>query len=415
VANCLRRVTILGYRIGNLAPAVRRGAEPLIIFFLLAWAVSTARAQGMRSEYSYSRSPHSVEDIFFLDSSHGWVAVRDHDRHESRLFRTADGGKTWNNLKAPDGLARVYFINPKLGWALQWNQENSNPQPIVYLLHTKTGGRSWKQISPKPIVQPTPWELNFVPFLAFIDDKNGWFVGGAAYGAGLVFETSDGGKTVRRLSDHSSSIGTCVGVIARRDIGVWIYGVGAVVHSKDRGKTWESAFDLKKLGTNRDEFQISSGFFGGDGRGWLVGIMGGGVVFATVDFGQSWSLQWESGALKALESVWFWDKNHGCISDQSTVLHCTSDGGSNWKDRDVLPPPSKGQAKDFTNIIMLESGRGWVVRSGGYLYETTDGGEGWHELDLVEKKGRASVSREAAKTSRKASDRFESDQRAVLR
>jgi photosystem II stability/assembly factor-like uncharacterized protein len=74
---------------------------------------------------------------------------------------------------------------------------------------------------------------------------------------------------------------------------------------------------------------------------------------------------------------------YGCVVGYSTHMFCTTDEGVTWTSKDVLPVRSNGQSDFFKNLVILESGRGWVLREGGYLYRTIDSGLTWHVLDPI--------------------------------
>jgi photosystem II stability/assembly factor-like uncharacterized protein len=77
-------------------------------------------------------------------------------------------------------------------------------------------------------------------------------------------------------------------------------------------------------------------------------------------------------------SVWFWDDNHGCAVGYPTFMACTQDGGAKWVTRNVLPTAKGNQSEFFSKLVLLKSGRGWLLRAGGFLYSTVDGGQTWH-------------------------------------
>jgi photosystem II stability/assembly factor-like uncharacterized protein len=210
---------------------------------------------------------------------------------------------------------------------------------------------------------------------------HGWFAGGRGNNLGLVLKTSDGGKSVQVLRNPSDRIGTCLGVLARPDTGIWVYGAGAVLYSLNRGKSWKS-LDLEKLGTNPNNFHIADAFFANDGRGWLVGHIDEASILATHDQGVRWSVVDPSEKLR-MNAISFSNSSRGCAVGNSTQLVCTNDGGSTWSATDVLPPQRKGQPTEFYQINLLDSGRGWLRSIDGHLYETLDSGKSWHGLDLL--------------------------------
>jgi photosystem II stability/assembly factor-like uncharacterized protein len=65
----------------------------------------------------------AVDDVFFLDRLHGWVVVWYVDTVRARLYRTGDGGRTWQ--------ARGFFSRTPL--------------------RSVDGGRRWRLVALRPL------------------------------------------------------------------------------------------------------------------------------------------------------------------------------------------------------------------------------------------------------------------------
>lgn len=333
-------------------------------------------------DVSYSINRHEVADMYFLDQRHGWVVLEDHNTNRSYLFRTKDGGKSWTKFDAPHGLRLAYFIDPHWGWAVQRMPGEKGTNFRWFLLRSDNAGRSWTNVSSKPIAQSP----EVITSLAFAENLQGWIVGYGSSFANVVYKTSDGGETVQRLSGLSKNIPNCLGVYSSHRVGTWIYGIGFVLHSTDHGGTWDEPVDFRKLGISRDAFSVSGAWFFKDGRGWLVGQgIADGVILSTDDFGRHWQMAFKSDATPIFENIWFSDKKRGCVVGYSTLLVCTEDGGLTWKSKSMLPLRKDDQSWSFNRLVILSSGRGWVMRAGGYLYQMDDDGHSWRELDLLRK------------------------------
>ncbi len=306
------------------------------------------------------------------------MVVQNRARHESFLLKTNDGGKNWRKQAAPNGISRLYFLSVDLGWALR--STDAPYDSHLDLLRTSDGGRTWDS---KAIFSNSENEGALLD-LAFINDKLGWAVGVGPRGSCLILETSDGGRTVHERLDIDKRSPHCIGILADKTAGIWIYGRGSVLHSIDEGKTWEKSVDLRQLGTNAEEFNVSSAYFRGSERGWLAGQDSDAMILRTEDSGRHWSVSLKPQQVGNFSNISFWDDRHGCaLSFYPVLLFCTDDSGITWKSREVLPPTREGQAQFFTKLVILKSGRGWAVRAGGYLVETSDGGLSWHEKDAL--------------------------------
>ena len=72
----------------------------------------------------------SGHDIFFPTPKTGFVRVGAADT--GRLYRTDDGGGTWNGVAASPGF-QIRFVDPQMGWAFHYNK----------LSYTTDGGARW--------------------------------------------------------------------------------------------------------------------------------------------------------------------------------------------------------------------------------------------------------------------------------
>jgi photosystem II stability/assembly factor-like uncharacterized protein len=359
---------------------VLRSIVSLAAVFVVSWVAVDLNAQPIQDDYGYSISPRQVSDLFFLDSTRGWISVDDHSQNQSFLLRTTDGGNTWTERKAPKGIIRLSFLSARIGWALvESSVRDGSGSRAFYVASTSDAGDNWTSL--QVMVEAAE---GAVTDIAFINEKHGWAVGNGLYGKSLVLETFDGGKSFHKLPDLAESIKLARGISAGEKEGVWIYGLGSVLHSTDEGKTWQKSVDLHELGTNTNAFDISSAFFWSSGRGWLAGQDPDSIILGTEDFGRHWTVALRTQEAGNFRAMSFWDEEHGCsASFYPVLLFCTDDGGLKWKSRDVLPPASGDQAKFFIRLIMLKSGRGWALRAGGYLYDTNDGGHSWKPRDVI--------------------------------
>lgn len=92
-----------------------------------------------------------LASVSFIDPSHGWAFVwldaQTVPANSSRLYRTADGGRTWtlmqSNLpaQAPDA-ASIIFVDATTGFATHRLSTSA-----VQLLKTTDGGQTWTEIS----------------------------------------------------------------------------------------------------------------------------------------------------------------------------------------------------------------------------------------------------------------------------
>jgi photosystem II stability/assembly factor-like uncharacterized protein len=335
--------------------------------------------------FANSVNSQEVSDLFFLDSTHGWMAITDHNLGVGYVLRTANGGNSWQKFSCPFSVRKLFFINPKRGWAMRLVGDPTLHQTSIHLLDTVDGGQHWNEVGQKPIVESIEQSHTYLAAMAFMDELNGWIVGAEPNQNGLILQTHDGGRTFERV--------TRVGVILRgvaagpKDV-VFVFGDGCALRSVDKGKHWEPAVNLAQIGVHPGTwFSIEAAKFIRDGHGWLAANAPGGMILATDDFGQSWQVQSKENDVMLFYDLAVVDPKRLCALGGTTVLFCSADGGSTWSSTDVLSKAAAGQSIVFEKIVLLPSGRGWVVRNGGYLYRTIDGGRAWKEVNPTNPSG----------------------------
>jgi photosystem II stability/assembly factor-like uncharacterized protein len=137
----------------------------------------------------------AVEAVFLLDPGHGWVATRQvletPPRTELQVFRTSDGGGTWQSGLIVTGPgsgepAFLDFVDPTHGFLVSVLESSSNFS-FGELFATADGGTTWRRLD-IPIGEP----------VRFSSPTDGWTAGGAA--GDQLFPTRDGGASWQRMA-----------------------------------------------------------------------------------------------------------------------------------------------------------------------------------------------------------------------
>ncbi len=233
--------------------------------------------------------------VFFVNESTGWAAGVASLSKKEVLYKTTDGGATWNNVSTnlTKGLSKIFFLDEQHGWI-------SGSDGIV--IATTDGGATWTS-------QKTATTKGFLD-ICFINETTGWGVGN---GSGIQ-HTTDGGKTW--VVQGSSSSAYVWGVHFTDPNNGWIVGGGAYFgRTTDGGASW-SISDLD------DYIDLKDVYFTDASNGWAVGGRSGGSVggiYATTDGGVSWKKQ-EIGTNRDLEGICYYNGSLWVCGYYGTVL-----------------------------------------------------------------------------------------------
>lgn len=81
-----------------------------------------------KAYFIYKNSP---KEIYVLDEENWYVLFED------ELFKTNNGGNTWEKLNIPQGTFQIQFIDNKTVWALASTSGGTN------LFYSENGGYTW--------------------------------------------------------------------------------------------------------------------------------------------------------------------------------------------------------------------------------------------------------------------------------
>jgi len=253
------------------------------------------------------RPHHDLFDVASV-SPDGFVAVGE----RGAIFRTGDGGRTWERVDAGTGraLAAVCFPDDSNGWTVGQagtilHSPDSGktwvPQPSgsgAYLLDvdffdashgtavgenctvlaTADGGRSWTRTGFR---DPDGWEEGINLYTVAMTGPDRACIAGDQ---GRIFRTGDSGRTWHEASsplyDAERMDGAVIYSMARDSGVMYAVGIdGVFVMSRDQGRTWAR----RRTGYEGPELY---GIDVAGGRGVAVGS--GGLLLRTLDGGANW-------------------------------------------------------------------------------------------------------------------------------
>jgi photosystem II stability/assembly factor-like uncharacterized protein len=302
-----------------------------------------------------------IDDVAFTDRLHGWVAAYDCATVAVHLYRTSDGGRSWQSLGAPashscgGGPTFLSFADNEHGW-----MEPVSPNaPGGQLLGTSDGGRTWKQLASGPPgqVPPGTGQLPCLAPIRFVSPSVGWL---ARCENGRVFSTADGGRRWREATIRVPN-----GVNARFDV-PWFAGRIGVAAA-----TIGSRSAAANAGTRAVAFSTSRD----GGKNWTLQAV---RTIASCPLTAFFTSRWPAGVVGG--HVWW------IVTGRSKQLvQLTTDGGPRW--RTVVAHGLPSRVCSVTSVSAASADVAWVVARGrgdnSGLFQTSDGGRTWRRIDLL--------------------------------
>ncbi|HEX2925106.1 MAG TPA: YCF48-related protein [Ruminiclostridium sp.] len=274
------------------------------------------------------------------------------------LFKTTDGGKTWNNYDPVAASLRSYsffFLDENYGWV----------DTDGGIARTTDAGKTWQRS-----FIPAYAEVPIVEQIQFINKKQGFAAGNPSNTNSLSNHnffayTTDGGATwnnkwlpdtdVRLNSVHFVSGNT--GYVTTNES-----PHGRIFYTTDLGTTWRT------LETTAGTFSFVDSL-----RAW--GIDGGNIVFTT----DGWmTTRPSSVTASTLNSVSVLDTNNIAAAGAYSTIVLSNDGGKTWE----KSLSSNSDSVSLQSIFYKNSNEIWAAGSRSSVLWSTDKGKNWNKINL---------------------------------
>ncbi len=342
--------------------------------------------------------PAGLRAIKFVNARDGWAWSW------RRLLSTTDGGSTWQQVyqAAAGPLASLSWTGPETGYAVIGAASGppGRTQPGGGLYRTNDGGSSWQPVA-------TPFHPSTV---SFWDSRQGWAVGDSR-----IWHTADGGKSwmpafiyghgvpVPMAAEIRLSGPDEVWVLLRGDSGMSQTSYTVFHHSP--GKEWQVVAAVSTAGAGPAP-DAPAGAPGGpeSSPGPLVAVgpntavlggvceacgLGEVALWRTSDGGADWTRYppiYGAGGIPGPYAISFANAQQGWLVDGNgyTQVLATTDGGATW--RQVFPAVSAS----VQGVSFVGADHGFGLGSPGdpnAVLATTDGGVSWAAIGRIPASG----------------------------
>lgn len=331
-----------------------------------------------------SQESYIAYSMCFIDAATGVYGCSD-----GRVYRTVDGGNTWNFALSPSSLdiTSIHFINATTGFGFGTGS--------VYIKSTDAG-QTWDEfpigvgsinqyfdadLTPNgnlhavgtygAMIRSTNLGISFVsqPFVTehsitdieFLNVSTGYAVAG--FGDGDILKTTDAGETwVSQTSSYTLPL-----------YGISFTGAetGYLAGSINIKKTTNGGLNWADVYTSTTNEIFGDIYFTNSNTGYAVGSYA--RLLKTTNAGATWSSSTIPGSGTFLNSIFFINENTGFAAGDNKA-HKTTDAGVTWQVLNVT-----GGFASFNNIFFTDANTGFIS-SGTGIFKSIDGGASWSQL-----------------------------------
>ncbi|MCB0723337.1 MAG: T9SS type A sorting domain-containing protein [Ignavibacteriae bacterium] len=323
---------------GNALSTVVMGEDSLIVAGTNGLINKSYSSTGNQS-YSDRNTDNNLYDLWTNSSGAKIISVGS----SGDVLTSNNGGQSWeyNNI-SERSLYSISMVDDNTGWIA--GAEG-------YLYRTTDGGVTWdRSVNHKAI------NLVFNDFreINFVDPKVGW-----AFGQnGAIIKTTSGGDVwTKQNSNLAKDITIHDSYMLNRSEGVFVGEHGVIEKTTNGGEKWI------RLNYNNPNTDLRSVFMFDSNNGWICGTKG--VLLKTSDGGDSWTSVELPYPYTDLYGVQFIDSDNGIVVGESGKTFRTTDGGVSWEFENsgatdhysiqMLSPEISYISSSTGNIIMYNS------------------------------------------------------------
>jgi photosystem II stability/assembly factor-like uncharacterized protein len=307
------------------------------------------------------------------------------------VYKSIDGGETWQRIWRGDSLARYVWIDPRdsnrvyvTTGIFDRDAVNSHSEEGDYgglgILRSDDGGATWTMLDERNGLGG-----RFIPSLFMHPDDPDTLLAAVTYPgeAEGAYVTHDGGDTWTQVLARSPWLGMDAVEISTADPDIWYAAAENVIYrSEDAGQTWQeysmgtsdraAGVPIDLQADPRDPMRI---FVNGYGGGNFVSADGG-ATWTDASVGYTGSF---NPALAVAPGAG-WE----LFAASNTGAFRTTDGGQTWFGAGIV-----GTARSLTSITFLASEQPGdpptilAGDNGASVWRSTDGGSSWDQAQLA--------------------------------
>lgn len=314
------------------------------------------------------------------------------------LYRSTDGGTTWEERAVPGNFRRMSFVDGSDGWLLAPGSAATQcEEQLAEVWHTTDGARTWQDLG------SIPSKGQCKDGVWFTDPNHGFVTASDPNHRPTVYATADGGKhwVGSTVPDNPIFVTSPGGFSLHVN---WIKAFGQTLYMQASGSQDDQSWhDRDFIYTSRDggatwtwKQKLAGDVVMVTESRWLT-LIAPGQSLESVNGGQQFHVYDSdfSPDSAGTSQIVFADANTG-YAEGGSLLQKTVDGGAHWArvatpwavpeplpsaSPPVISMPSEAQLSAPTDTVV------WSLVAGGYLFRSTDQGRTWQRRQWVPYQG----------------------------
>ncbi len=334
---------------------------------------------------SVSQESYIAYSMCFINATTGVYGCAD-----GRVYRTVDGGNTWNFAMCPSSLdiTSIHFINATTGFGFgsgsvyikttdagqTWNEYSIGVGSVnQYFDADMTANGNLHAVGTYgAMIRSTNSGTSFVsqPFVTehsitdieFLNQSTGYAVAG--FGEGDILKTTDAGETwVSQVNTYTLPL---YGIAFTSPETGYLAGSINIKKTTNGGTNWIDVYT-----SNQNEI-FGDIFFTNMNTGYAVGSYG--KLLKTTNAGSTWNSSTIPNAGTFLNSIFFVNDNTGYVVGGESKSLKTTDAGATWEVMNITTG-----FLNLNNIYFNDINSGYASHGTG-IFKTTNGGTTWFQL-----------------------------------